>query len=153
MSGFAAGVSGWAAQTKERIKAVRIEAAQRVVEIMQVPVGEGGNMPVRDGFLRASLVATTGPAPLPNIPKPPKPKDQEDQEVGVKYPYDGSAVNLVIVMAGMSDAISLAYTAEYARHVNYGARGRPARLFVDLAAQQWPRIVTEVVQEVNARAR
>ena len=144
MAGFAAGVSGWAAGSKDRIKAVRNESAQRIVEIMQTPVGVGGNMPVRDGFLRASLVATTGVAPLPTREKP-----GEAQA----YTYDAGDVALVIASAGMSDAIIFAYTANYARHVNYGARGRPARLFVDLAAQQWPRIVTEVVQEVNARAR
>lgn len=143
-SGFAAGVSGWAAATKERIKAVRNESAQRIVEIMQTPVGVGGNMPVRDGFLRASLVATTGSAPAPNLPKP---------EEGRPYTYDAGDVALVIASAGMSDAITFAYTAAYARPVNYGARGKPGRLFVQLAAQQWDRVVGEVVQEVNARAR
>lgn len=142
--GFAAGVSGWAAATKERIKAVRNESAQRVVEIMQTPVGAGGNMPVRDGFLRASLVATTGAAPTPSLPKP---------EEGRPYTYDAGDVALVIASAGMSDAITFAYTANYARPVNYGSRGRPGRLFVDLAAQQWERVVADVVQEVNARAR
>ena len=144
MAGFAAGVSGWAAETKDRIKAVRNESAQRVVEIMQTPVGAGGNMPVRDGFLRASLVATTGAAPLPTRDKPGD---------GQAYTYDAGDVALVIAGAGMNDTITFAYTANYARPQNYGSRGRPGRMFVDLAAQQWGRVVHEVVQEVNARAR
>lgn len=144
MAGFAAGVSGWAAGTKDRIRAVRNESAQRVVEIMQTPVGAGGNMPVRDGFLRASLVATTGAAPLPNLTKPFE---------GKPYTYEAGDVALVIARAGMNDAITFAYTANYARAQNYGSRGRAGRLFVELAAQQWGRIVQEIVREVNARAK
>jgi hypothetical protein len=140
---FTAQVSAWARETKERQAAVFKEAAQRTVEIMQRPVASGGNMPIDTGFLRASLMGTVGP---PSFPSRERPDGQ------AKFSFDGMQINLVIAGAELSDVITIAYTANYARHANYGARGRPGRRFVDLAAQQWPRIVSDVCSEAKARA-
>ncbi len=138
---FSAQVDAWVGKTKARMEAVHKESVQRTIEVMQTPVGAGGNMPVDTGFLRASLMARVGIPALPTRENP-----------GAKVSYDPGQVTLVIAGAKLSDPINAVYTANYARHVEYGARGRAGRRFVALAAQQWPRIVSEVVTEAKARA-
>ena len=140
---FAADVGAWAAQTRERMEAIRRESAQRVVEIMQTPVAIGGNMPVDTGFLRASLQGQVG---MGNFSAKLKP------EGAAKFTYDGGEVSLVIASAGPSDPITFGYTAAYAAAQEYGARGRPGRRFVALAAQQWQRVVNEAATEAQKRA-
>ncbi len=149
---FAADVGAWAAQTRERMEAIRRESAQRVVEIMQTPVAMGGNMPVDTGFLRASLQGQVG---MGNFSAKLKP------EGAAKFTYDGGEVSLVIASAGPADPITFGYTAAYARRMEYGFKGtdslgrkynQPGRAFVRLAAQQWQRVVTEVATEAQKRA-
>jgi hypothetical protein len=141
---FSAQVNAWVAAVPERQEAVFKEAVQRIVSIAQTPVGAGGNMPVRDGFLRASVMATLGGSiPMQTL----KPAD------GVAYSYNPAEVTLVIASAERDDLITIAWTANYARHVEYGARGRAGRRFLALAAQQWGRVVTEVATELQTRAQ
>ena len=141
---FASGVTAWVLETKERMTAVRAEAAQRTVEIMQTPVAKGGNMPVDTGFLRASLQGAIGQGGF---------TPRENPNPDGSFAYDAGPITLVIAGAAPSDAITVAYTANYAAAANYGARGRPGRQFVGLAAQQWPRIVADVSAEAQARAK
>ncbi len=140
---FSAAVSAFVKETKARQEAVFKESVQRVVEVMQTPVAKGGNMPIDTGFLRASLLAVIGDQ---------LPVTRDAPAAGGRFEYTGDQVNLVIATADLNDTITVAYTANYARHVEYGARGRPGRRFVFLAAQQWPRIVEEVAREAQARA-
>ncbi len=137
---FSAQVGAWVAETRERMVAVRAEAAQRLVEIMQTPVGRGGNMPVDSGFLWSSLRAEIGVDPIPVFDKP------EDM---ARMTYNPDPINFVIIGAQAKDAITVAFGARYARAVEFGSRGRPGRRFVSLAAQQWPRVVTEVAVEAQ----
>lgn len=150
---FSAQVSEWARETKERQIAVRNEAAQRVIAIMQTPVGQGGNLPLDTGFLRASLMAAIGSANFEIKPEP-----ASDGPV----PYDAGQISLVISNAQLSDQIEAVYTAKYARRMEYGFVGKDSlgrtynqtgRRFVALAAQQWTRIVSEVATEAKARAK
>jgi hypothetical protein len=141
---FSGKISDWVAQTKERTLAVRNEAAQRVVEVMQTPVGAGGNMPVDTGFLRASLRATLGE---PGFSVTYNPGD------GSSHAYDAGTVSLVISSAHIEDTISAIYTANYAPYVEYGTSKMAARRFVGLAVQQWPRIVSEVAAEAQTRSK
>lgn len=60
-----------------------------------------------------------------------------------KFDYDAGPVNLVIVDALPSEPITVCYTADYSRAVEFGSNGRPGRRFVALAVQQWPRVVFE----------
>lgn len=141
---FSAGVSAWVAQTKERMDAVRKESAQRVVEIMQTPVAKGGRMRVDTNFLRASIVGMIGQGSFTPRDKP---------EGVAHFTYDAGAINLVIAGAKPSDAITVCYTAIYARPREYGARGQPGDAFVRLAAQQWQRVISDVSAEAQARAK
>jgi hypothetical protein len=48
---------------------------------------------------------------------------------------------LAIAGATIGDTIEGGWTANYARHVEYGARGRQGRRFAGQAAAQWQQIV------------
>lgn len=147
---FAAQVEAWVRSVPERALAVRNEAAQRTVDIMQAPVGGGGSMPIDTGFLRASLRGFVG-----NVYGMPAIKPDR-----VSVTYSEGAVAMVIANAGIDDTLSFIYLAAYAKRVNYGFVGQDSlgrqynqagRHFVDKAAQQWPRIVSEVVRELKGR--
>lgn len=105
--------------------------------------GEGGHMPVDTGFLRASLIATLN-APNEGIRFKPENVDA--------FSYADGQVSMTILGARIEDVIYAVYTANYARHVEYGANGRAGYGFVRLAAQNWQMVVDEVVQEAKARA-
>lgn len=141
---FEAQISDWVAKCERRQFAVFRESAQRVTTFMQEPVGKGGNMPVDTGFLRRSLVPTLN---SPNTAILEKPADYTSSG-----DWDAGSVALTLARAKPGDTFFAVYTANYARHVNYGARDRAGRLFVQHAAKQWQSIVNDVAQEVKARA-
>lgn len=136
---FSAQVSAFVAKTKERQTAVYRTAAQAVFSIAQTPVGAGGNMPVDTGFLRASLVVNLG------FDVPMK-RDKPDGPAA----FPPADFALTINQADIDTPITGAWSASYARHVEYGARGRPGRRFVALAAQQWGRIVEQACLDAKA---
>jgi hypothetical protein len=140
---FAAQISEWVREAKARQLAVLQTGAERVIEMMQTTTGAGGNMPVRDGFLRASLQASLGGANFVLRQKP---------AGDAKYNYNPGAVALVIQSATINDTITVGFTANYASYVNDGAKGRPPRRFVELAAQMWPRIIAEACREAERRS-
>ncbi len=136
---FAAQVDAWTRETEQRMTAVFRESASDVISEMQKPVGAGGNMPVDTGFLRASLqVGVNTPAVPLNRANP-------------GGSFTAPAVDLVIAGAELGDTITASYGANYAGHVNYGARGRAPRQFVGLAAQKWEQIVNAVVARLKNR--
>lgn len=49
------------------------------------------------------------------------------------------------------ETLYIGYTANYARHVHYGANGRTPRPWVTLAAQLWPSIVAANTAELRRR--
>ncbi|MDH7787653.1 hypothetical protein QBD01_003680 [Ochrobactrum sp. 19YEA23] len=139
---FSGQVDDWVLATEKRLTAVLRESTRRVIEVMQTPVNEGGNMPIDTGFLRASLVVVVNGDP------PPPNRDKD----GAKHNYNPSAIVLEIAKFNAGDRLVAAYTANYAQFVEYGAEGRPARGFTRLAAQQWGQIVYDVTVEAKARA-
>jgi len=127
---FQAQVSAWVAKSENRIEAVFKQSAQEVFIIAQTPVGAGGNMPIDTGFLRASL------------------------QTGVNGAAGSTGVEsylFAIIGAKLGDTVFGRWGADYAIHVHYGNNGRPGRLWVDLAAQQWQSIVTRFAREAEAR--
>lgn len=136
---FAARVSAWVKEAPERCEAVYQLSVQRVLAAAQYD----GNMPVDTGFLRASLVVDLG-LRIPSMTFKPEGEGP--------FSYDATAVNLTITGATINTPITAAWTANYARPVNYGSRGRAGRKFRDLAVQRWPSIVAEVSREAQSRA-
>lgn len=145
MAKFSDLVTQFVKETEERMNAVFIFSVQKAVAVMQEPVGVGGNMPVATGFLRNSLVATPGTT-LPAISL------RKNPGTGV-FEYDAQAVNLTIASADVREGVSVLYSAEYAIYAEFGARGRPGRRFVALAAQQWPQIVSRASRELEHRIK
>ena len=127
---FTADVTAWVAKAKDRIKAVRDEAAQMTIAEMQEPgpavgnpaSGGTGHLPVVSGWLRGSLVSVVGAAFPATVPNP----DPEG-----RYNYNGGAISLTISNAALSDVITVVYTAVYARKME------EKYAFVRLAAQNW----------------
>jgi hypothetical protein len=140
---FSATVSDWVRETEARMTAVRNESVERLIEVMQTPVGAGGNMPVDTGFLRASLRTTIGKASFAVTTNPGK----------LSVAYDSGEITLVLAGAKVSDTIEAVFTANYALAAEYGGENRQGRRFVGLAVQQWPQIVREVSIEAQGRAK
>lgn len=141
---FADQVGAFVAKSDAMMRAVYQESAQEVIEEAQRPKSKGGNMPVKDGFLRNSGQATLN-APSSETTKKPKNYSGVD--------WDAGEVVLVINKAELKDTIYFTWTAEYAARMEYGFVGKdslgrqynqPGNGFLRLAAQQWPQIVKKV---------
>lgn len=119
----------WITSVQSRVSTVEKQSAQDVVKLAQVPRGKGGNMPVRDGFLRNSGVAA-----LNNLPsgEGTKPKGYSATDG-----WSEQQVMLTIFRAKPGDIIYFGWSANYARYMErrYG--------FMRLAAQKWDRIVAK----------
>lgn len=134
---FSATIDDWVAETKQRLEAVFKESAQRVIAIAQTPVGAGGNMPIRTGFLRASIRGSLSQMPMIDL----KSRPVEGQVYAA-----GSEIVLVIASARLGQTVYVGYTAGYAGHQEI------KRGFVRLAAMQWPNVVSQVCAELKGRA-
>lgn len=137
-SSFTAQVSSWVRDVEGVLEAIFRESSKRVIEDMLVPVGAGGSMPIRTGFLRASLLAST--TAMPTLTR--------RNEGNVIVAFDAGPVTLAIAGADLGETIFAGFTAVYAAAVNYG-RGY---LFLEKAAQKWPAIVSQVEAELLQRA-
>lgn len=138
---FSANVDGWIAKSKRRMLAVFQQSTQDVIELMQTPVGAGGNMPVDTGFLRASLQTQIGSAPVGFKTKTKFTKGA--------YTLNSAQYTLTINRAKLGDSIYAVYLANYAWYQEYGSQGRSGRGFVRLAAIQWGRIVADNVRKAK----
>lgn len=120
MTSFSAQVAAAVAEIKGGLDAVVLQSAQDVLEDASRPVAQGGNMPVDSGYLRNSVAVAINAEPTsPTGPA-----------------FIGSLAGFE-----MGDTISARWTANYAVHVEYGARGRAGRAFVRQAMQKWPAFV------------
>jgi len=126
---FSASVAGFGDRAVARATAIMRESAQRVIEQAQTARGNGGNMPVDTGFLRAS-----GQASLTGLPS--GPSHQGEGFGNFDYTF-------VIAQAKLGGTIWFGWTANYAIYMEfrYG--------FMRLAAQNWQAIVNQVAREVG----
>lgn len=170
-SNFAAQIESWVAENSDLAEGVFHEATQRVVEIMQTPgpskasiakqvetgggLGKngraskkamgpvkpgnlGGRLPVDTGFLWHSFqMSTAGLPPLRENPS----------ETSQGFTYSPGPINAVITNAELGQTLYGGYSAKYAARVNYSY----GYMFVDMALQQWPQIVNQVVQDLKGR--
>jgi len=125
-------VPQWALETKQRLDAVLKDATQSVVAVAQQTKAKGGRMPVDTGNLRNSLQSSVAGGAM---------------SVGEE--------SYILAAAGMKggDLATFTWTAEYARPVNNGNRGRPGAHFVEGAVDQWPAIVRASTAKAKARVR
>lgn len=119
-SSFSAQIAAAVTEIKGGLNAVVKQSAQDVLEDASRPVAQGGSMPIQTGFLRNSLAVAINAEPTAST---------------------GPEVTAQIAGFEMGDTIAARWTADYAVHVEYGARGRAGRGFVRQAAQRWPALV------------
>lgn len=131
---FIAQVDEWVLATRQRMIAVFRTSAQYVIEDVR------DRTPVDTGFLRASwTVSLDGPQPM-RSPNP-----------GGDGGFQPQSYSLQIAGADLGSTIYASFVANYAGHVEYGARGRAGVGMVRLAAQAWPQHVNRAVAEAKAR--
>lgn len=136
---FEAQVAAAVAKHQKRMETTFRASAQQVAREVLLPKAKGGNMRVKTGFLRASLMAST--SQMPGIdPAAKPPKDAKDEQ----FPEDLAAVNLVIAGTGLGEKIYLGFTAAYAGYREYHDG------FVKLTAQRWQDIVSENARKAIA---
>ena len=131
---FSATVEAWAKESERRMLAVFQTALEMTIdEVID-------RTPVDTGFLRASFKASeSGFLPLAN-------------ERGVAGgSYQVQPYQLVIAGLDEGDTFYGNFTANYATYVENGARGRPGRHMVKLAAQNWQANVNRAVSQLRNR--
>lgn len=129
---FLADVTEWSDKALRNVDLVLKASAQDVGELMQVrqpSVTETGSfvegkVPVDTGFLVGSLVASVNGGEVAR---------------GVKN--DGLAMEAAVAGFEGGDTLEIAYTADYARQVEYGNGSMPGRFFVRSAVAKWEAIV------------
>lgn len=146
---FGQQVDAWTRKSRTLMEAVFQEATQDLIVAAQTPKGKGGNMPIRDGFLRNS-----GTAALNSVPSGPSRAPDGYKNVD----WDASPMAVVVASAKIGDRIVFGWTAAYARRMEYGFSGKDSlgrtynqtgNGFMRLAAQRWPEIVRDAAQRVR----
>lgn len=121
---------------------------QAMVADAQRTVNDGGRLPIRTGYLRASLVATLG-EDRPPATSPP--------DAGGSFSWDAGQIALVIDGAPAEATLRFTYSARYAARIHFGFDGedslgrrfnQPGRYWVTMVAQNWQRYISEAAAEL-----
>ena len=135
---YSAAIDDWIAKSERRITAVFKDSTQDLIDAAQKPRAKGGNLPVDTGFLRNSMVSGL------------------NGSTSLKGPVN---VSLTIGRAVLGDTISVGWTAEYARRIEYGFQGedkagrtfnQEGARFVGQAASQWQQFVNNNAARARA---
>lgn len=126
---FAAQVDAFRKLTAAKLELVFKQSAQDVFETAQTPVAQGGRMRVDTGFLRNSFMSAL------------------NGQSGLAGP---NAYVAVIAGLELGDTVFGGWTANYARHVEYGTSRMAGSFFALNAAQQWQAIVAANAAKVAA---
>lgn len=138
---FAKKVGSWAAQSKERMTAVRRRSVELLAEEMTNTVPNGGRVPFQTGNLARSLLASTGGIP------------SASDKLST-----GSNVGAVTATLELDQPVWLGYQANYARRMNYGFVGADSKgrvynqsgyHFVEGAIDAWPQLIDKAVSELK----
>lgn len=122
-------------RAKTRLNVVYQEALVNLAREMQRPITEGGNMPIRSGFLQSTLEVRVDGS-IPGLVEHPG---------GTGYSWDASATNRLLRTATIrKHRATLTYTAKYAQFAEYRHR------FTALAVQRWPALVAESASKIGA---
>ena len=144
---FSAQINNWTDATSEKITEVFHESSVTVVDRMQkigpsssYPTGQGGNMPVDTGWLRASIRASL--LIMPTIDKESFPPEGAGPK---SIPYNSDTIDNVIYSANLGETIYIGYTAAYAPNQE------EIRAFTRLAAMMWTSIVNGAVSRAKGK--
>ena len=134
---FTTQIGAFRDKTKAQMRAVLSASVQDVVGAAQLPVAQGGRMPVDTGFLRNSLVSELN---------------------GAQVAQGAGSYTLAAASIEPGDVARFGWTAEYALRIENGFVGQDAmgrnfnqqgRHFVEGAAAQWPGIVAANVGKLK----
>lgn len=125
---FTAQIRAFTDKTKEKLETVVKQSAQEVFSIAQTPKAQGGRMPVDTGFLRNSLIS---------------------QLNGSTVSGGSDAYTMAVAGAELGDTIFAGWTADYAKHMEYGTSKTPGNFYMLSAAQQWQAIVAKNAELVR----
>lgn len=125
---FEARIGRYTVQMKDRVKGVWKQSIIQLVDTMQARV------PVRTGFLRSSLMASTAATPIANLKRP----------GNGPFAWDRSQVTSVINSLKVGQKVFIAYRANYTKYAENGTAYYPGHGFQRLAVQSWPSIVASV---------
>lgn len=130
---FAKDLDDFATETEERMLFVARTAIQDTVNIAQTPVGKGGAMRVKTGFLRAS-----GKSSLNGMPTGPTRGDPEGT-----YDYDEVSIVSDLNTLNIGSTFFFGWTAAYAEYRElYDG-------FLDGALRQWQQSVDAAVAKLK----
>lgn len=148
MGAFLDTILEFRAETDSRNTAVLRLAAQALANDITNPRAKGGKMPVDTGFLRNSFQAQLNDNQFTAL------NPKTDTEVN----YNPSAVSLIINKMELGDILYFAFTAEYARRLEYGFHGKdslgrryhnPPMAFVRSYAAWWQLYVDDAAKTLN----
>jgi hypothetical protein len=120
MNSFSAQVDDFIKRSEVYHTAVLKQSAQDFVADAQTPVAKGGRMRVDTGFLRNSHVSGLN---------------------GSTALSGAESYVLTIAKMKLGDILDGGWTADYAIHREFGARGQAPDMFARGAAQKWPSFV------------
>lgn len=123
----------------KRLEAVFKSSAQDVVRGMTRPRAKGGNMRVKTGFLRSSLMASTATMPLINPTSRPPPGTPDST-----YDFSAGPAIGVIISARLTDEIYLGFTASYAAPREHWDG------FIEAERLKWPQTVKRNTERAKA---
>ncbi len=126
-------------KAKADIRATVDESVKKIIDEMQTPVSNGGDMPVKTGFLRDSLVISEG-----------SPVAMHKVNPGQSVTYNKARVDRSVEAMTLGRKFYASWTAEYAGKVYYGANGMSGRQWAALANQRWPELVKTVFNKHRA---
>lgn len=134
---FSTKVDDFVVQVKKYPNAVYRESLRMLINKANRTTNQGGNMPFKSGFLRASLRIGIGSRP--------RTEKVTTRRRGFRYTWDSSHINRQIAAVRMDrkDKVYIVWIARYARLMEnrYG--------FAALAAQSW----FAIVQQATAKVR
>jgi hypothetical protein len=122
MKTYAASVKGWNEKAKRNTRSIMRTAIQDLIEDAQLPVAQGGNMPVDTGNLRNTLASG----------------------LNGSFGLEGSdSYSLTINGMELGDVANFRWTAQYARirHYKPESFGQGGGMWRDKAAVKWPQFV------------
>jgi hypothetical protein len=126
---FTAQIRNWSDKTKRNLRLIFQQSIQDVFFDAQLPVSKGGRMRVLTGFLRGSLTCYLN---------------------GSSSLAGPDSYILKVTDFDLGDVFFGGWTADYAVHREFGARGQTPDMFMRGAAMKWNSIVQSNAKRVDS---
>lgn len=148
---FADQVKAFTDKVKLRNEAIFKTSAARVLEQASITEGNGGKMPVMDGFLVNSSMAS-----LEGVPSG-QSEPEKDKTYSAPVNEDPA---LTFLKMKVGDTVTVGWSAAYAMRMEYGYSGKDSlgrtydfqgKGFLRAEVQKWDATVAAVTEEIKTR--